>query len=272
MPFRLNKHSPQARGLVGWWPLGTRDFGRDFSGHDLHLTPFNSPKMETDARRGLVTSFDNADEDRLEYADWSAITTGPFTMSAWVKFDELPSAGGDYPYIFTICKKSVNDQYIDLIAWSGDDKFRWKYGTRSIKTTTIITQTGVWYFICGVSHAVDDNAIFLNGVRENSDVVATTYPTGIDTLTISGRYQSSALDHWMEGRISDVRLYNRGSTDAKVYQLYAPQTRWDLYEPIPRVFPVVVPGAPAAGRTTHNTDPYGLGMAVGVSRTFKVHG
>jgi hypothetical protein len=26
------------------------------------------------------------------------------------------------------------------------------------------------------------------------------------------------------------------------------------------------------GRTTHNTDPYGLGMAIGVSRTFKVHG
>lgn len=30
--------------------------------------------------------------------------------------------------------------------------------------------------------------------------------------------------------------------------------------------------AAAGGRTTKNTDPYGLGIALGVSRTFKVHG
>ncbi len=30
--------------------------------------------------------------------------------------------------------------------------------------------------------------------------------------------------------------------------------------------------AAGGGRTTKNTDPYGLGLAIGVSRTFKVHG
>jgi hypothetical protein len=43
-----------------------------------------------------------------------------------------------------------------------------------------------------------------------------------------------------------------------------------LFPPAPTWMPYVV--AAAVGRTTKNTDPYGLGIAPGISRTFKIGG
>ena len=64
-PFRLNKHSPQARGLVGWWPTlgGGGNVLRDRSGRGNDgAFPGGTadPTWTRDAERGLVVDYDGA--------------------------------------------------------------------------------------------------------------------------------------------------------------------------------------------------------------------
>ena len=50
------------------------------------------------------------------------------------------------------------------------------------------------------------------------------------------------------GVIFDARIYNTSLTDQEVYQLYSPETRWDLYLPAaPPRFWSVPAAAPPAG-------------------------
>ena len=96
-PFRLNKNSPQAKGLVGWWPtLGQGgDVLKDYSGYGQvgnFAAGAASPTWKTLPGVGRVLDYDGGD-----YVDVIGMPRLylPFATSLWFQVSQLPSVAGD---------------------------------------------------------------------------------------------------------------------------------------------------------------------------------
>ena len=107
------------------------------------------------------------------------------------------------------------------------DTFQFKAERSGVGTTIIYTfdnsaPAGSWYFVT----AVYDNKnmeIYLNGQPHNTGTFG--YDTGSTTpdqnLSIGvRRYGASNIDHYFDGSVDDVRIYNRALTTTEVLQLY----------------------------------------------------
>lgn len=242
-PFRLNKHSPQAKGLGGWWPtLGQKgnrlnDYS-EYSNNGVFPGGTLNPSWITDAERVRVLSFDG-DDDYVQVLDPSNGSLDPsqLTFTAWVKrngsqatfrrFVNKSDGGGSSGYqIFTYSTTNRLGCYLENGGTnSGDVDSGW------------LIPDSVWALIA-VTYDGSNIRFYGNGVLRNT----IEYVGGIGNSAIAARFGTNHNnDRNFNGRIDDIRIYNRVLTDSEVYQLYAPQTRWDLCEPLPRVFPVLIP-------------------------------
>lgn len=244
MPFRLNRHSPQAEGLVGWWPM--REFGTkliDYSGSGLHADfpgGANNPTLQTEPTLGVVLDFDGSDYIDVGAANVTDIT-GPITVSAWFLNNQAlnyhaivaKDDGTNRNYQLYI----DNSDYLAFAVFQSGSFYEGNGGDNSVST-------GVLYHGVGTYDGAEA-AAYLDGIKQiNTD--ALTGPIDNDPVNLHiGQRGDSALR--FNGYISDVRIYNRALSAGEAWQLYDPQTRWQLYEPIPRLFPV---GAPPAGVAT----------------------
>ena len=77
-------------------------------------------------------------------------------------------------------------------------------------------------------------------------------PAGLDRIAI-GAQGSSSISAYFDGWISDVAIWNRSLSDAEVFKLYAPETRWELYEPIVRWWTVKGPSGIAYSQSEAGT-------------------
>ena len=67
--------------------------------------------------------------------------------------------------------------------------------------------------------------------------MAVAQSTSQVTEAIGAQFVAGSAASWFTGQIAEVRVYNRALTDNEVWELYAPQTRWDLYwQPSRRVY------------------------------------
>ena len=112
-------------------------------------------------------------------------------------------------------------------------------GTANIETTTGYT-AGEWHHLLAYSSSDTDHHVFIDGGGEgsSSDDISVA---GVDTTSLGARVDGIARNQYLSGAIADARIYNRVLSNAEIRQLNDPSTRWDLYEPMPRVFPVTLP-------------------------------
>ena len=89
-PFRLNKNSPQANGLVGWWPtLGQGgDVLRNYARNGLDGALINAPTYTTVPALGIALDYERGSS---QYTDlgrpMSLDISGQITISAWTTFE-----------------------------------------------------------------------------------------------------------------------------------------------------------------------------------------
>lgn len=223
IPFTLNQASPQARGLMAWWPsLGNRH-GAKLIDYSLYQRRDNytggtvDPTVIPTEERGLAWSFDGSND---QVSATSASIPSQFgALCAWVK----PNLSGtDVDFFF---------------AGTGGNDFRWLAGGSN----------NLWGFFIGaeyrISHAAPSNSVwthvvltwgtagsvlYFNGVSKasNGSQPAAFNQTG---LTIGG---SSGGAAYYNGQMDDIRIYNRPLAASEVMAMYLPQTRWDLYAPL----------------------------------------
>ncbi len=248
-PFTLNKYSPQARGLVGWWPSLAFSGGnmlRDLSrleNNGVFPGGAANPTWTRGIGRGMVLSFDGAD-DYVDVGNDNSLDfgAGAFTIAAWVCPTDLVSTGH--------------------IASKMDSAFALGWGLQTYNA-------GLYVYINGVAADIYADPYFINTnwvhvvVKRESNGDLYIYRDGsvmnvsgsdagdvnnTDTLKIGAKV-GGTYPSYFYGKIDDVRIYNRAITVSEVYQLYAPSTRWDLYQSLPRAFPLVVPAVVSVERT-----------------------
>lgn len=253
--FTINLNSPQAKGLVAWWPLGLGQYGmlRDVVGR-FHMTAFNTPQLVTDGEGGLVTQFANGSNEYLE-SSGAPLSSVPLTLMCWFK----PTATTGLLSLFGISDGGNN--YWGLQHFSSSNgqilaRCRDGGGGGSFASTTTFATQQIWYHGCGVFPADDLRIAYLSGGGRGTNATAGD-PVGIDRVEIA---DLGGEANW-DGRLRDVRIYNRALFDAEVYE--CKRKPWELYRPN---VPYVLGMAPAGGTTYYSTPAGSLSFAGAATR------
>lgn len=245
-PFELNRNSPQAKGLVAWWPTlaSVGNTLRDLAGRGYNGV-FTGTVADPTLVRGVMGAalyFDKANDYLVVGPSglsngWQAIS-----LSVWFRLWRF-SDSDDYSGILYNSTAASDTQMAGLslhTAASALLRFDVGNGTtyRSVHTSGGVT-VGPWYHAAGVWRSGDPPKIYLNGVGttgssslSGSLTVASAYYLGWDAVRAIRK---------LPGYIAEARIYDCVLSDSQVWQLWDPATRWDLYLPIQRFWAVKAP-------------------------------
>ncbi len=223
--FALNSNSQQARGLVGWWPpiAAHGKNGLVDLAHGAAGTVFDTGNSwAVEAAGGNVVNYDASANCRMatnitynnsaySYAVWANPFTAVNNNSKYVCFENT----SDRRNIGLIQRTSV------YYWWSFAGAETPESGTAASVLTTLHT----WSHVVLTHDGVTQN-IYLNGVLGKS---VTNTPGAADAFYIGGYGGATTVN--FSGNIGDLRVYDRVLLADEVWQLWAPQTRWELYAP-----------------------------------------
>lgn len=262
-PYAINPHSWQARGLVGCWaawePCANRVWS-DMSGRgntgtviveggDTAYTPTIQPGA---FRRGL--RFVGAASSKCGHVSLARVfDTLPLSVAVWFRPENTNT---NNQLFWTGASAGWNSHY--LIAGSG--------GTLSAATaqnTTFAVSSGIayvanqWQHGVGIWSAANYRQAYLNGIPDTADTTS-KIPASFAASYIGAG--AASVNVGITGAIAEVRVYNRVLSGAEVMALYAPQSRWDLYQAARRWY--YVPAGPAflAAWAAHSNSQVGTGV------------
>jgi hypothetical protein len=237
--FTINRNSPQANGLVAWWPtLGCfgantlRYVGRGNSG------TINADWI-ADGEAGPLLTFDGTTNDDFSISHATGlIGTDDWSVALWARCD---GAADDTNWVaFSVEPNGF--LWIYFSRWSGVtgisvDSYDSVWGVRGAGHTGFTV--GKLYHIVAVGGA-SYLALYVDGAFANSSGTAALGAAQASTFWWGSQFGSSK---YHLGDIGDVRFYNRQLSAAEVWHQYCPSTRWDLYLPYRRRFAAKPPVA-----------------------------
>jgi len=233
--FTLNTQSPQARGLVGWWPTlgqyGNVTTVRDYVANRYPMTQYNTPTWKDDGQFGNTILYDDASSERLEVAQ-AVISSYPLTLTAWTRSND-DTAAQAIVSIYDFDAVNVSHR-IQLRGPAGGDPISAisQSGAAVGQADAAIGFTaGKWHFVAGVFSSATLRTVYVDGGHPGSDVTNVT-PANLSHTGIGAWGSTSIYVNFMSGQIADARIYNRALTAAEIWQLYDPATRWELYKPV----------------------------------------
>jgi hypothetical protein len=252
-PFRLNRASPQAVGLVGWYPVvplkeKSSNALTDLSGFHRHIGVSGDglgPEYELQANVfGGYSIFcpdvtTSGDELLTTDAALKDLPLGDFTVAFWAQRSTLADnvaaiafSGTDDFIIYPFENKAGSEQY--RVFWR--DK-----GGSIITVTDPAPIAGVPVRMLFTSKDGNDHRLYANG-----RLIGTSTATGT-----AGPFDELHIGHFVRlqdflGTLWDIRFYNRALSAGEAWADFAPQTRYDLYDEV-GVYSVV--NAAAAGGT-----------------------
>lgn len=240
-----NRASPQAKGLEIWYPmLGSRGekLMRDYSGKGLHGTQIGDPPWVLDPIRGWCINNDRAtDYVEIQTEKGISFTAGDdFTFSIWLKSswtDARMAIVGDYG--------TYPATNIELNKWAAGNV----RGYIADSANEHLDKRGAGFnFLDGEWHLCTMVYIGLGQVLrlfgDGAELSITNYYDTEMSGTLDNPVNKMRIGR--DGRTTDgynglwddFRIYSRALTPAEVWQLWAPETRYELYYRC--VFPVAV--------------------------------
>ncbi len=220
---------PNNLGLVGYWPMdeGTGLIVNDMSGNRLTgTTTVALAPTWTTGKRGKALNFDGASQRIL-------LGTGTVgqkihgatsvTMSAWINPSTYPSSGR--VRVFTVVQNSITGAYIGLNSATGNLEVggRSNTGDTFQNVVSSVIPQDKWTHVVGIlNFSTDIITLYIDGVfisNNPASFVSNTY------VHILGAGQTDNIgmgdnSEYFNGKIDDVRVYNRQLNAAQVAALY----------------------------------------------------
>ena len=165
-------------------------------------------------------NFDGAD-DYVDVGDKSSLEPNSFTIAAWIK----PGNASSTQHI----AGKLGNEPVDNCGYGYRLEMRndkasllvdpWGCGNGNPLESTTSLQLGQWYFVTG-TYDGSTAEIYLNGEPENSGArTLNAYYTNFYIGACYSDYHNAFYDHF-NGKIDDVRIYDRALTSEEIWQLY----------------------------------------------------
>lgn len=254
--YRKNIASPQARNLIGWWPGRMRGQQlEDLSGFDSHGDlSGGSSSVIGDSFSVSAVDFPGNSNNRVVFPNDARWYPAGGTVCAWANADTL----GQNNFGRIVYNRNGTDAAgVELLLWNTSQCA----GSVDAGSASTDLQGGSVTlgetFHSGVSWGDGAVRLWQNGVQVASGTDrALSLPSTPGVLQLGIRASDNLRE--FDGRIWDVRFYDRPVGAAMMRQIYAPGTRWDLYrEPVRRNY--FVPGAAAGGSVAPRLTLMGVG-------------
>ena len=159
------------------------------------------------------------------------VSSGDFTVDAWVLFNDLdhPPGGnigapqGDMSIVDKIAGVNTNgwrlikqsDNRFWFCLGNGANGCGGQFSPTTVVSTTLVT-TGVWYHVAAVKSS-GGIAIYVNGVQEH----AKGLPPFVDTNVVNLRIGSNATEGaHLNGMIDEVELFSRALSGAEIAAIH----------------------------------------------------
>ena len=259
-PFRLNKDSPQAEGLIHWWPMMPAQASTAFDlavigAQDGSIGGFVTDTSHVEMGPGL--NFPGGVGDR--------ITCGDPT--------DVDFEGNDFALVVWLLVNTEDERQIPLAKDSSGGSAR-QFALQYDDNDSTINKLSVFY--------VDDADTIINQVTDGNDVLSLNVPhhwigqrrgnnldiyldgvelasslqvgahadmrTTSTNITLGGRPFTNFTEE-LKGELYDCRIYDRSFSAAEAWQM-ANEKRWDVYYELGRVF-YSIPAAAAVGNPWH---------------------
>ena len=254
--IRLNRNSPLAAGLVGWWPLDGDRLATDSSLFARHASKQGGPTFEAAQRRGVY--FDGSgDYFNVPESKFILPSGGLYTAMAWVRMPNVTDAERRY-----IIQNDETGKWPLGLEWRNvggaepaSNQFQaWAHSSSGFThvNSTLNPSADTWYHVC-TCLGPSDLQIFVNGVLDNS--TSFTYSRYAIKGVNIGTYRDASA-RWFEGWISDVRIYGRPLTASEIFRAYA-ETKNGGYGSLARQDPFLT--VPPVSGTSSNLTLLGVG-------------
>lgn len=269
-PFTINRDSPQAEGLIGWWPFAPPGGGTlfDLSDNRNHGTLTNmAPDTDwvgNEILGGHALAFDGSN-DRVNMGDvriWDGLTA-----ASWVLWINKSSTGEDQAFL-SKWQDSVSTTFLfefDADPGGEADLFI-AHAADSAGQARGVAPTGTfnnnqWYHVAIIfdgSGAADSDRLklYVDGLQitltfPGSEPIPSSLFNSTDDFEIGSDVD---ISRFFPGQITDVKAYNRALTSSVVHKMWNPRTRWDLQYPLrQRVYFDMVVGAKIVASQQHFT-------------------
>lgn len=228
----VNWDSPQSRGLVAWYPFWLERsvpasvrgwlFGR------YGLAPQNSPANIGDGVFGRSINFVASGSQSL-LSGTTPVSAPPLSMSCWFRANDNVSNRA----LIGIHNSTALANGFLLIPAGAISGKPLQFYTQTTTTGNASTTTGfsanTWHHGVGVTSSVASRSVYLDGGSKGTDATSSVPSSTPNSIAIGARYNSGTLGLQWDGRIAEVRIYDRALSDAEVYSHWHPDTRFELY-------------------------------------------
>lgn len=214
-----SQNNQQTTGLVGLWSFngpdisGTTVYDRSGQGNNGTLT--NGP-TKVQGRVGQALSFDGTDDYVAINHSSDLVPSSEITLSAWV----YPEATGDN-YDF-ISKFDVGAQRGYNLRIDSNNTLVFDLSTGATNSWVIgntVFSTNQWHHVVATYNG-SAIKVYVNGVEDGSTAVSGSIYSSTADLFIGRIDPAYAANRYFEGKIDEVRIYDKALTAAEVKQLY----------------------------------------------------
>ena len=199
--------------LVSRWAFdeGSGTDAYDWAGSN-HGTLYGDPIWTTGQINGAL-NFDGNDDYVLIPSDPSMDFTGSFTISAWLKPVASPS---DHMVWFVHHTANSTGKRLHLRTYYNTGMIRFGFYSDDLDTAPGAMSFGSWnHVVVTYDYNSDTSAIYVDGVLNVSG------NNGPYTGSVVDSYIGRDFDqHYFDGTIDDVRVYDRALTAPEILQLY----------------------------------------------------
>lgn len=233
-----NLASPQAFGLIGWWPVLASPNDQsapvfDWSGRgndapaSTRSTVF-TPNAELGALRKAYNGTNYGYHVAPNAVEWNE--TDDLTVAVWAQFDAL----SDFDAVITRWNESVTRIWSVMISTSGirfDTSSDGTFQAGNLASAASTLTTGANYHIaCVHNSAAQTNKIYINGVlKGTTNSVQVGLFDGSLTVDIMHSPSWGGAERGLQGYFADARIYQVALSDDAIWQMFDPATRFDLY-------------------------------------------
>lgn len=234
-PFVLNQGNPRNSHIKAFWPIlkNSNEVLRDLTGRQPPVTPTGTVNIRLNSLGGYELDFNGVS---TSFNCLPAVTSAPFTVSFWA------SATTYNPSTAVAIRQGTwtgNLFTFDPMNNEGGNGVRIYYNNGVlIKDTSGGTADGKPHLFVFTSRSPTDHEIWVDCVSKGTSSTSKNFGAGIDFTTIGDWYAGSGRS--FQGQIFNVRIEDKGYSQADVAALWNQQTRGDVVLPLwlPRASPV----------------------------------